>query len=182
MSPWLSYSSFAFFCTLHNFFYLCCYIKTEKPQSLSPCCWKHHHSMMLLPPCFTDEMVLGEWGPVPGFLQTQGLKLWTNSWVVVSQDHRMMFLFIVKTGFQALQPQSPERWRHAFLVVLVKVTIRFFVSSTSKTLLPRLLNVARWPALGKVLVIPKLIQFEKYGEYWALWNVLCSRNIFVRFW
>ena len=36
----------------------------------------------------------------------------------------------------------------------VKVTIRFLVTSLTKALLPRLLSLAGWPALGRVLVVP----------------------------
>ena len=36
----------------------------------------------------------------------------------------------------------------------VRVNIGFLVTSLTKALLPRLLSLAGWPALGRVLVVP----------------------------
>ena len=38
----------------------------------------------------------------------------------------------------------------------VRVTIGFLVTFLTKALLPRLLSLAEWPALGRVMVIPNL--------------------------
>ena len=42
----------------------------------------------------------------------------------------------------------------------VRVTIRSLVSSMTKALLPRLLSLARWPALGRVLVVPNFFHLR----------------------
>ncbi|KAK6305667.1 hypothetical protein J4Q44_G00244470 [Coregonus suidteri] len=42
----------------------------------------------------------------------------------------------------------------------VRVTIMFLVTSLTKALLPRLLSLARWPALGRVLVVPNLFHLR----------------------
>ena len=62
----------------------------------------------------------------------------------------------------------PDWWSAAEMVVLlegspistdelwsyVRVNIGFLVTSLTKALLPRLLSLAEWPALGRVLVVP----------------------------
>ena len=42
----------------------------------------------------------------------------------------------------------------------VRVTIGFLVTSLTKALLPRLLNLAGWPALGRVLVVPNFFHLR----------------------
>ena len=42
----------------------------------------------------------------------------------------------------------------------VRVTIRFLVTSLTKALLPRLLSLARRPALGSVLVVPNFFHLR----------------------
>ena len=46
-------------------------------------------------------------------------------------------------------PISTEELMSSF-----RVNIRFLITSLTKALLPRLLRVVRWPALGRVLVVP----------------------------
>ena len=43
----------------------------------------------------------------------------------------------------------------------VRVTIGFFIISLTKALLPRLLSLAGWPGLGRVLVVPNFFHFRK---------------------
>ena len=47
--------------------------------------------------------------------------------------------------------------------VTVRVTIRLLVTSLTKALLPRLLSLARRPALGRVLVVPNLFHLRMMG-------------------
>ena len=42
----------------------------------------------------------------------------------------------------------------------VRVTIQFLVTSLNKAILPRLLSLARWPALGRVLVFPNFFHLR----------------------
>ena len=47
-----------------------------------------------------------------------------------------------------------ELWRS------VRVTIGFLVTSLTMALLPRLLSLAGWPALGRVLVVPNFVHLR----------------------
>ncbi len=62
-------------------------------QSSCPCSWKHPHSMMLPPPCFTVGTVLDRWWAVPGFLHTYRLELRPKSSILVSSDQRILQVF-----------------------------------------------------------------------------------------
>ena len=42
----------------------------------------------------------------------------------------------------------------------VRVTIGFLVTSLTKALVPQLLSLARWPALGSVLVVPNFFHLR----------------------
>ena len=42
----------------------------------------------------------------------------------------------------------------------VRITIGFLVTSLTKALLPRLLSLAGWPALGRVLVVPSFFHLR----------------------
>ena len=46
------------------------------------------------------------------------------------------------------------------LLSSVRVTIGFLVTSVTKALLPRLLSLARGPALGRVLVVPNFFHLR----------------------
>jgi hypothetical protein len=43
----------------------------------------------------------------------------------------------------------------------VIVTIGLLVTSLTKALLPRLLHLAGWPAIGRVLVVPNVIHLRE---------------------
>ncbi len=75
-------------------------------QSSCPCSWKHPHSMMLPPPCFTVGTVLDRWWAVPGFLHTYRLELRPKSSILVSSDQRILQVFFSKlhAGFSCVGP------------------------------------------------------------------------------
>ncbi|KAK3510414.1 hypothetical protein QTP70_005910 [Hemibagrus guttatus] len=82
---------------------------------------------------------------------------------------------LLRSGFRlATLPYRPDEWSAAELVALLegsplstekrwssfRVTMRFLVTSLTKALLPRLLGLARWPALGRVLVVPNFFHLR----------------------
>ncbi len=125
---------------------------------------------MLPPPCFTVKMLLARWWVVPGFFQIwrlpfrpkslNCLMVWESfRWLLANS--RVMCL-LLRCGFSlATLPNRPDWWSAVEMVVLstethgssVRVAIGFLVTSLTKTLLPRSLSLARWPALGRVLLI-----------------------------
>ncbi len=70
-------------------------------QSSCPCSWKHPHSMMLPPPCFTVGTVLDRWWAVPGFLHTYRLELRPKvlSWSHQTRESFRCFLGKLHAGF-----------------------------------------------------------------------------------
>ena len=62
----------------------------------------------------------------------------------------------------------------------VRVTIGFLVTSLTKTLFPLLLRLARWPALGIVLVVPDFFCLRMM-EATVLRDLQCCRNLLVPF-
>jgi hypothetical protein len=119
---------------------------------------------------------------VPGFLQMWSLAFRQNNSILVSSDQRILFLMVWESSWRKLQagchvPFTEERllsghstikaWlveccRGCWKVLQypqrnsgdVSVTIGFLVTSLTKDLLPRILSLARRPALGRVLVVP----------------------------
>ena len=64
----------------------------------------------------------------------------------------------------------------------VRVTIGFLVTSLTKALLPRLLNLAGRLALGRVLMVSfKLLPFKNDGSHCVLGDLQCCRNVSVPF-
>ena len=80
----------------------------------------------------------------------------------------------------------PDWWSAAEMVVLlevspistedyrssVRVTIRFFVTSLTKVLLPRLLSLAGRPALGRVVVVPNVfhLRMTEFTVFLGMFN------------
>jgi hypothetical protein len=57
-------------------------------------------------------------------------------------------------SFWKVLPSTQELWSS------VRMTIGFLVTSLTKTLLPKLLSLARWPALGLVVPIFLYLKME----------------------
>ena len=106
---------------------------------------------MLPPPCFTVGMV-------PGFLQTWRSAFRPNSSILLSSDQRILFLMAVMCLLRSA----------AEMVVLLEASlistddlyssvihhqVLGHLPAKSKPFLPRWLNLAGQPALGRVLVV-----------------------------
>ena len=62
----------------------------------------------------------------------------------------------------------------------VQVTIRFLETYLTKALLPRLLSLAGWPALGRVLIVPNFFHLRMM-EATVFLDLQCCRNVLVPF-
>lgn len=150
------------------------FIQTSLPV---PATKKHPHSMMLTPPCFTVGMVLTRWWVLSGFLQTWRLPFrpkssifmaWESFRCLLANSRRLSCAFYWEVA--SVWPlYHRSDWLSAAEIVFllegsplstekcwssVRVTIGFLVTSLTKNLLPRSLSLARWSALGRILVIP----------------------------
>jgi hypothetical protein len=139
--------------------------------------------MILPPPCFTI-------GIVTGFLQTWSLEFRPKSSILVSSDHRILFLMVCESLGTFWQTPSGlscafywgvvsfcplyhkgliggvlQRWcLSGKFSHLHRGTLElcqwFLVTSLKKALLPRLLSLAGQPALGWVLVVPNFFHLR----------------------
>ena len=86
----------------------------------------------------------------------QAVVPFTEEWLLSGHDHKGLIGGVLQRwlSFWKGLPSPQRNWSS------VRVTIRFLVTSLTKALLPRLLSLARWPALGRVLVVPNFFHLR----------------------
>ena len=62
----------------------------------------------------------------------------------------------------------------------VRVTIVFLVTSLTKALLPQLLSLSRWPAQGRLLVVPNFFHLRLMEATVFLGDLQCCRHLLPR--
>ncbi len=166
---WVFIKATSIFWCIELFFY--------SDESLSPCRWKTATSMRLLPAHLTFGLVFCRWwAELVSFKHDAYnwgssvqiiliLTVW-GSFRCFSANSKCGFICLhwIEFGHTAIKPGSVECCSdvcysvsfsdlHIWSWSLTRVTIRFLVTTLTKTLLHQLLSLARRPALGRILVV-----------------------------
>ncbi len=169
-----------------------------------PATEKHPHSLMLPPHCCTVRMLLARWWVVPGFLQIWRLPFRPKSsnFLMVGESFRCLLansrwaiMCLLLSLLSGSLPYRPDWWSAVKMVVLLKgfplstenhwnsvrVAIGFLVTSLTKTLLPRSLSLARWPVLGRVLLVANFFLIQKMEATVLILGLRCCRSFSLPF-